>query len=54
MSPIEAKWVYDAVKRQVAAIKLQPKIPRFSDRPESLPRAALLRVQGAIEKALSM
>ena len=50
--------MYDAVKRQVAAIKLQPKIPRFSDRPESgpesLPRAAFLRLQGAIEKALSM
>ena len=67
VSPIEAKWVYDAVKGQVAAIKRAAKNSgpgrlsartsggsRFSDRPESLPRAALLRLQGAIEKALSM
>ena len=63
VSPIEAKWVYDAVKRQLTAIKnagpgrLSARTSggsRLSDRPESLPRAALLRLQGAIEKALSM
>ena len=57
VSPIEAKWVYDAVKGQVAAIKRAAKNSggsRFSDRPESLPRAALRGLQGAIEKALSM
>ena len=67
LSPIEARWVYDAVKGQVAAIKRAAKNSgpgqlsartsggsRFSDRPESLPRAALLGLQGAIEKALSM
>ena len=63
VSPIEAKWVYDAVTRQLTAIKnagpgrLSARASggsRLSDRPESLPRAALLRLQGAIEKALSM
>ena len=63
VSPIEAKWVCDAVKRQLTAIKnagpgrLSARTSggsRLSDRPESLPRAALLRLQGAIEKALSM
>ena len=63
VSPIEAKWVYDAVKQQLTAIKnagpgrLSARTSggsRFSDRPESLPRAALLRLQSAIEKALSM
>ena len=63
VSPIEAKWVYDAVKQQLTAIKnagpgrLSARTSggsRLSDRPESLPRAALLRLQGAIEKALSM
>lgn len=52
LSPIEAKWVYDAVTRQLTAIKNAG--PGRLSAQRSFPRAALLRLQGAIEKALSM